>query len=84
MKIYEITSIGKPAKVSTVKKTPNGDEVTIDQSNGIKTTINTKQNPDVLTKDPQTGKTVYNNTPNTNNKTNKQRSIKPGDQIKIK
>lgn len=71
-----ITEITQP-KISKVA----GNSVTIDQGNGVTTTVDTKKNPNALNKDPKTGKVGVQKPQNSAMKKNTKTTIKPGDKV---
>ena len=73
MKISEVTQ----PKISKVA----GNQVTIDQGNGVSTTVDTKKNPNALNKDPKTGKIGMQKPNNSAMNKNTKTTIRPGDKV---
>jgi len=76
MKINEVTQ----AKVSRA----SGNEVEIDHGDGTKTTVDTKKNPNAITRDEQ-GKVKVDTSRNSAMRNNKSKKPpRPGEQVEIK
>lgn len=76
MRIKDITE-NQQARVRKVA----GNEVEIDHGDGVTTTIDTRQNPNALQKDPRTGRVSVNRNNSQQNKPNSRTTVKPGDKI---
>lgn len=75
MKINEVTQ----ARVSRT----TGNEVEIDHGDGTKTTVDTRKNPNAISRDEQ-GKVKVNTNRNSSMRNNKsQQAPKPGEQVEI-
>lgn len=72
MKVNEVTQ----PKVSRV----TGNEIEIDQGDGVTTTIDRKKNPDALQKDPRTGQVAVRQR-NSAQKSNSRTQVRPGDKV---
>ena len=79
MKILEVT--GTNARISRVQ----GNKVTVDQGDGVETTIDTTKNPDAVDQDDQGNVTVDTEPKNSAMKTQQQRTrIRPGQKVSMK
>lgn len=75
MKISEVTK----ARVSRA----TGNEVEIDHGDGTKTTIDTRKNPNAITRDEQGNMKVNRNTGNSSMRNNTQKRPRPGETVDI-
>lgn len=75
MKINEVTQ----AKVSR----SSGNEVEIDHGDGTKTVVDTRKNPNAITRDEQGKVKVNTNRNSSMNRNNKQQPPRPGEQVEL-
>lgn len=79
MKITEVTQNARVTRSS-------GNEVEIDNGDGTRTTIDTRKNPNAISRDDQGNVKVNRNTGNSaqnNNSNNKNRPPRPGEKVEI-
>lgn len=75
MKINEVTQ----AKVSR----SSGNEVEIDHGDGTRTVVDTRKNPNAITRDEQGKVKVNTNRNSSMNRNNKQQPPRPGEQVEL-
>jgi len=76
MKIKEVTENNQP----TVKRV-TGNEIEIDNGDGVTTTIDRRKNPDALQKDPRTGQVSMRQRNSAQNKNNSKTQVRQGDKV---
>lgn len=73
MKVNEVTQ-------PTVKRV-TGNEIEIDNGDGVTTTIDRRKNPDALQKDPRTGQVSMRQRNSAQNKNNSKTQVRQGDKV---
>jgi len=76
MKIKEVTENNQP----TVKRV-TGNEIEIDNGDGVTTTIDRRKNPDALQKDPRTGQVSMRQRNSAQNKNNSKTQVRHCDKV---
>lgn len=79
MKMSEITEVANNARITRVQ----GNKVTVDQGDGVETTIDTKKNPNAVDQDERGQVTVNTEPTNSTMKKKQQARIRPGQKVSV-
>jgi hypothetical protein len=80
MKISEITEASNNARITRVQ----GNRVTVDQGDGVETTIDTEKNPNAVAQDERGEVTVNTDPSNSAMKKKQQTRIRPGQRVSMR